>query len=98
MLAKLYAHEMPGTHITSLAPGLVDSDMMSYLCEEADAMKFPALNRLREARDSEAMQTPAEAAGNIASVVEQLREFESGSFVDIRQILAPDLYASLYGR
>ena len=98
MLAKLYAHEMPDTHIVSLAPGLIDSDMMSYLCEEADAEKFPALNRLREARDSEAMQTPAEAAENIASVVGQLREFESGSFVDIRQILAPDLYSSLYGK
>ena len=98
MLAKLYAHEMPGTHITSLAPGLIDSDMMSSLCEEADVGKFPALQRLREARGTEAMQTPAEAAGNIASVVEQLRGFESGSFVDIRQILAPDLYASLYQR
>ncbi|MGD8678147.1 MAG: SDR family NAD(P)-dependent oxidoreductase [Chromatiales bacterium] len=98
MLAKLYAHEMPDTHIVSLAPGLIDSDMMSYLCEEADAEKFPALNRLREARNSEAMQTPAEAAENIASVVGQLREFESGSFVDIRQILAPDLYSSLYGK
>jgi NAD(P)-dependent dehydrogenase (short-subunit alcohol dehydrogenase family) len=98
MLAKLYAHEMPDTHIVSLAPGLIDSDMMSYLCEEADAEKFPALNRLREARDCEAMQTPAEAAENIASVVGQLREFESGSFVDIRQILAPDLYSSLYGK
>ena len=96
MLAKLYAHEMPGTHIVSLAPGLIDSDMMTYLCEEADAVRFPALKRLREARGSEAMQTPAEAAGNIASVVEELRGFESGSFVDIRQILAPDLYASLY--
>ena len=98
MLAKLYAHEMPDTHIVSLAPGLIDSDMMSYLCEEADAEKFPALNRLREARNSEAMQTPAEAAENIASVVGQLCEFESGSFVDIRQILAPDLYSSLYGK
>ncbi len=98
MLAKLYAPEMPDTHVVSLAPGLIDSDMMSYLCEEADAGKFPALNRLREARNSEAMQTPEEAADNIASVVGQLREFESGSFVDIRQILAPDLYASLYGK
>jgi NAD(P)-dependent dehydrogenase (short-subunit alcohol dehydrogenase family) len=96
MLAKLYAHEMPDTHIVSLAPGLIDSDMMTYLCEQADADKFPALERLRKARGSEAMQTPAEAAENIASVVKELRRFESGSFIDIRQILAPDLYASLY--
>jgi NAD(P)-dependent dehydrogenase (short-subunit alcohol dehydrogenase family) len=98
MLAKLYAHEMPETHLVSLAPGLIDSDMMTYLCEEADAGKFPALKRLREARGTAAMQTPEEAAVNIASVVERLRAFDSGSFVDIRQILAPALYASLYGK
>jgi hypothetical protein len=44
------------------------------------------------------MQSPAVAAEKIASVVGRLREFESGSFVDIRRILAPDLYASLYGK
>jgi NAD(P)-dependent dehydrogenase (short-subunit alcohol dehydrogenase family) len=98
MLAKLYAHEMPGTHLVSLAPGLIDSDMMTYLCEQADAQRFPALARLREARTTDVMQTPARAAANIASVVERLRDFDSGSFVDIRQLLAPELHASLYGK
>ena len=98
MLAKLYAHEMPDTHLVSLAPGLIDSDMMSYLCEEADVEKFPALTRLREARNTDAMQTTAQAAANIASVVQRLRDFDSGSFVDIRQLLAPELHASLYGK
>lgn len=98
MLARLYAHEMPESRLVSLAPGLIDSDMMTYLCEEADAEQFPALHRLREARQTDAMQSPAQAAENIASVVDELRDFESGSFVDIRQILAPDLYASLYGK
>lgn len=98
MLAKLYAHEMPRTHIASLAPGLIDSDMMQYLCEEPDAERFPTLNRLREARQTDAMQAPQQAAENIASVVEKLRSSESGSFVDIRQILAPELYRQLYGK
>jgi NAD(P)-dependent dehydrogenase (short-subunit alcohol dehydrogenase family) len=98
MLAKLYAHEMPQTHIVSLAPGLIDSDMMAYRCEEADADQFPALNRLREARQTDAMQTPKQAAENIASVINELCTYESGSFVDIRQILAPELYQQLYGK
>ena len=98
MLAKLYAHEMPETHLVSLAPGLIDSGMMTYLCEEADVERFPALERLREARQTDAMQSPLQAAENIASVIDPLRDFDSGSFVDIRQILAPDLYASLYGK
>ena len=68
MLVKLYAHELSDTHIASLAPGLIDSDMMNYLCEEADAERFPALQRLREARSTEAMQTPRQAAANIAAV------------------------------
>ena len=98
MLAKLYAHELMHTHISALAPGLIDSDMMTILCEESDARQFPALERLREARGTEAMQTPQKAAENIASVVDRLRSLDSGSFVDIRQILAPELYASLYGK
>ena len=40
----------------------------------------------------------AESAGRRETLIGQLREFESGSFVDIRQILAPDLYSSLYGK
>lgn len=33
MLARLYAHELPDTHITALAPGIVDTAMMEHLCE-----------------------------------------------------------------
>ncbi len=98
MLAKLYAHEFPDTHLCALAPGIIDSRMMDHLCEEADAKAFPALQRLREARGTPAMATPAEAAARILSVRERLRDHPSGSFVDIRAILDPEAYARLYGQ
>jgi len=96
MLAKLYSHEFPQTHITALAPGIIDTAMMDYLCGEADAEAFPALQRLRDARGSERMPDPDTAAARVVSVLPRLRAWPSGSFVDIREILDPDAYAGLY--
>jgi NAD(P)-dependent dehydrogenase (short-subunit alcohol dehydrogenase family) len=97
MLARLYAHEFPDTHIAALAPGIIDTAMMDHLCEEADADAFPALERLRRARGTEAMPDPRRAAQQVLSVLPQLNEWPSGSFVDIREILDPKGYAKLYG-
>jgi len=98
MLAKLYAHEFPSTHISALAPGIIDTAMMDHLCVEADAEAFPALQRLRQARGTEAMPGPEQAAQRLVSVLPRLRDWPSGSFVDIREILDPEGYAALYGK
>ena len=97
MLARLYAHEFPATHITAIAPGIIDTSMMDHLCGEADAEAFPALQRLRQARGTEAMPGPEQAAERLVSVLPRLREWPSGSFVDIREILDPAGYRALYG-
>lgn len=96
MLAKLYAHEFPDTHIAAVAPGIIDTAMMDHLCDEADAEAFPALNRLRQARGTEAMPGPLAAAERMVSVLQRLKDWPSGSFVDIREILDPEAYARLY--
>jgi len=98
MLARLYAHEFPATHITALAPGIIDTPMMDYLCDEADAGAFPALQRLQQARGTPTMPGPGEAAERLISVLPRLKDWPSGSFVDIREILDPEGYARLYGR
>jgi len=98
MLARLYAHEFPDTHIAALAPGIIDTAMMDYLCEVADAAAFPALERLRRARGTGSMPGPREAAGRLVSVLPALKDWPSGSFVDIREILEPEEYARLFGR
>lgn len=95
MLMRLYSHEFPSTHLSALAPGLIDSAMMDYLCEVPDTNAFPALQRLRDARGTERMPGPREAAGRVLDVLPELRRFASGSFVDIRQILAPEEYEAL---
>lgn len=97
MLARLYAHEFAPTHVSALAPGIIDTPMMDHLCDEADADAFPALRRLRDARGTPAMPGPVDAARQVMSVLAQLRERPSGSFVDIREILDPEAYQRLFG-
>ena len=95
MLGKLYSHEFSSAHITSIAPGIIDTDMMNYLCNDADSKAFPALQRLKDARGTDSMQTPEVAARKIVEALPILKNFDSGSFVDLRQIFAPDEYANL---
>lgn len=97
MLTRLYAHEFPDTHLSALAPGIIDTAMMDQLCGDADAGRFPALERLQQARGTTGMPGPEEAARRVIAVLPQLREQPSGSFVDIREILDPDEYARLFG-
>jgi NAD(P)-dependent dehydrogenase (short-subunit alcohol dehydrogenase family) len=98
MLARLYSHEFGATHVTALAPGIIDTAMMESLCVDGDETRYPALRRLRAARGTEAMPGPREAATRVLSVLPALRERPSGSFVDIREILDPDAYRQLFGR
>ncbi|GAB4352717.1 MAG: SDR family NAD(P)-dependent oxidoreductase [Gammaproteobacteria bacterium] len=88
MLAKLYAHEFPATHICALAPGLVDTAMQDYLCDagQVDAQAYPSVERLRNARGTEAMPAPAVAARRIADLIPDLTRFPSGSFQDVRSL------------
>lgn len=95
MLCRLYAHEFPGTHLSAVAPGLINTAMMDYLCKEVDADEYPALKRLQNSRGTEQMQEPQEAALRLISVLDEIRDYPSGSFIDIRAILEPEEYARL---
>lgn len=95
MLGRLYSHELPDTHISAIAPGLIETPMTDYLCEEAENSEFPALQRIRAAKGTPVMQTPETVSARILDALEPLREFPSGSFVDLRQIFAPEEYAEL---
>ena len=98
MLARLYAHEFPQTHIAAVAPGIIDTAMMDHLCGQADAEAFPALQRLRQARGTDAMPGPWVAAEKLVSVLPRLRERPSGSFLDVREFLDPEAYAKLFAQ
>ncbi len=95
MLTRLYAHEFPDTHLTALAPGLVETPMMDYLCTQTDSEKFTALKRIQQRRSHQSILSARQVARQIMEILPELRQYESGSFVDIRQILAPEEYQEL---
>ena len=88
MMIKLYAVECPNIHFTSLAPGLVDTAMQDYLCGEETLSEcdFPSLKKLRDARGTDMMPTPEQAAKTIIDVIPTLLKYDSGTFIDIRNL------------
>ncbi|MCB1757090.1 MAG: SDR family NAD(P)-dependent oxidoreductase [Gammaproteobacteria bacterium] len=88
MLTMLYAHEMPQSHLSALAPGLVDTAMQDYLCDETikAVSDFPSLGRLRSARGTVDMPTPDVAAQKILDTLPELLKQASGSYSDIRSL------------
>lgn len=86
MMIKLYARELPETHFTALAPGLIDTAMQEYAYTVPDAEKFPDIQRLRDARYTDAMPEPYEAAQRIRATFPKLLGLESGSFADVRKL------------
>jgi len=89
MLIKLYAAEYPEIHFSSLAPGLIDTRMQDHLCDQArvDEGEFPSVIKLRQARGTHNMPTPAVAAATISALIPKLEStLQSGEFVDIRNL------------
>ncbi len=80
-LIKLYAREMESSHLISLAPGLVLTPMLEEVMKQ-DEEKYPSIKRIKNAPK----RTPEEASKIIFDLIPKLKEFESGSFVDIRKI------------
>lgn len=86
MLTALYAYEFPDTHLSALAPGIIDTAMQSYLCSEVDSDKYPTAGYLKAARDGGQMPDPIAAARTIAEGIPQLLTLTTGSFADIRKL------------
>ncbi len=82
MLLKIYAKELPQIHFTALAPGVIKTPMTDHIIEKVDDEKFPSAKKLKEGY----IQTPEEAAKNLLFVIPKLLDYESGSFVDIREM------------
>lgn len=86
MMMKLYAADRPETHFCALAPGLVDSSMQQYLCTLRDSDDYPVLKKLQEARNTEYMPKPDDAAQIIAACIDQISDVvKSGAYTDVRE-------------
>ena len=86
MLISLYSKEFTDTHFCALAPGLVDTGMQEYIFSLEDDNKFPVVQRLKETKTSGKMPTPAEAARNFAKAAVTAKNYESGTFLDVRKM------------
>lgn len=88
MLISLYSREQPHTHFCALAPGLIETGMQDYLntLSEEYEKKFPMVKKLKEARGTDRMPKPEEAGGIVADAIRKVTEYESGSFLDVREL------------
>ena len=82
MLVNLYSNEMFNTKIIALSPGVIKTPMTDYIRFELDENIFTSAKKLNEGL----VQTAFETAIKIDAFINRIDEFETGSYVDIRQI------------
>lgn len=88
MLVELYSKELPECHFCALAPGLIETNMQDYVnsLSEETAKKYPVVQKLKDARGTEKMPSPQDAARIISESIKKTRKYESGSFLDVRKM------------
>lgn len=82
MLANLYSNEMENTKVIALAPGVIKTPMTDYIRYEIDEEIFTSAKKLSEG----IVQTTEETAIKIDNFIQRIDEFESGTYIDVRQI------------
>lgn len=84
----MYSREHLQTHFCALAPDLVETGMQDYLNSLSDAYekKFPKVQRLKEARGTDSMPKPLDAAKTVSIAISKVVEYETGSFLDVREL------------
>jgi len=82
MLLNLYSKEMLDTKLLAVAPGMIETPMTDKIRFELDDEEFPSAKKLKEGE----IQTPLNAALRIDNFVQMSDKFESGSFLDVRDI------------
>jgi len=82
MLINLYSKEMLNTKLLAVAPGVIETSMTDIIRYELDDEEFPSAKKLKEGE----IQTPKQAAICMDKLIQQIDKFESGSFVDVRDV------------
>lgn len=82
MLINLYSKEMLNTKLLAVAPGVIETPMTDYIRFEIDDTIFTSAQRLKNGE----IQTPTQAAARLDKVIDKFDNFESGSFIDVRNI------------
>lgn len=82
MLINLYAKEMTNTKLLAVAPGVIETPMTDYIRFDIDDEVFTSAKKLKNGP----IQKPNDAAMKLDEVVKKINNFESGSFIDVRNI------------
>ena len=82
-LISVYAKENPSIHFTSLAPGIVKTQMQDYI-KQTDVNKIPSVAKFHNMFDT--MDTAEVVANRIVQNLDTIFTYPSGDFVDIRKI------------
>jgi len=82
MLINLYSKEMKSAKLLAVAPGVIETPMTDVIRYELDDVLFPSAKKLKEGT----IQTASEAAIRMDHFVQKSDDFESGSFIDVRDV------------
>lgn len=88
MLISLYAKEVPQTHFSALAPGIIDTKMQDYISSLPEDEKFPIIGRLKSIKGTEEMPKPEVAANTLIKAFDSLVHMKSGSFIDVSELIS----------
>jgi len=86
MMMEVYSKEVEDTHFISLAPGLVDTKMQDYLCNDVDKDKFPMTHKFITAREDGTSRKPSEVAKDVVDLIPTLVQLDSGEYADLRKL------------
>ena len=81
-----FAKEVEDTHFLSVAPGLVDTSMQEYLCNKVSVDDFPVTEKFIKSKKDGTTKNPKEIAQKIITFIKKFKWFESGSFIDLREV------------
>lgn len=91
MLIQLYAGEYPNTHFVALAPGLVETPMQDLLNTQAQENGIASVTPTNALKAEKILQSAEEFAQLFAGLLPVISQYESGSYVDIREIQEPNI-------
>jgi benzil reductase ((S)-benzoin forming) len=90
-LIKFYSEEIPKTHFTALAPGIINSGLQEYISRLPEDRYCPVIRKLQMMRRTGKMTDPRFAANYLVEAMGTVLQEESGSFIDVNDILFPDI-------
>jgi NAD(P)-dependent dehydrogenase (short-subunit alcohol dehydrogenase family) len=81
-MIQLYAEEFPFVHFSAIAPELIQTPTFSAFLKEADFVRYPALQKIRDS----VMLPLDQAAPKLMDAFEKVKRLKSGSFIEMKKL------------